>query len=109
MSNKTKIMSVTAGAAALAGLATLAKALHDGRLSGLLRASGPTVLHVDRDESEWVVRIEGVDDAGSRYGTKKEALRHARTFARDQAPSRLVVHRQDGSVQQEHDYEEATP
>lgn len=106
MDNKTRILTATAGAAALAGLAAAAKALNDGRLSGLRPSSGPTVVRLGFEPDEWVVRVDGVDEARARYGTKKEALRDARALARDQAPSRLVVLRQDGSVQTEHTYDD---
>lgn len=104
MDTRTRIMTATAGAAALAGLAALARAIHDGRLSGLIPSSAPTDLRVAFDSNEWVVQIDGVDEAKGRYDTKKAALDDARTFAKRHAPSRLVIQRKDGSVQKRHEY-----
>ena len=104
MDTRTRIMTATAGAAALAGLAALARALQNGRLSGLIPSSAPTELHVAFDSNEWVVQIDGVDEAKGRYDTKRAALDDERAVAKQHAPSRLVIQRKDGSVQKRHEY-----
>ena len=66
--------------------------------------AGSTVYLVLPGESGWVVQREGNTRATSAHPTKAEAVRAGRDLARDHAPSRLVVHKQDGSVQDEFTY-----
>ena len=55
-------------------------------------------------ESGWAVEKEGASRATSTHPTKKEALRAGRALAREHAPSRLVVFKTDGTVQEEVTY-----
>lgn len=59
------------------------------------------VLHVVPDDGGWKVEQESEDgDAlASHHRTKAKAFDHARLRARAGAPSRIVVHRGDGTIQ----------
>lgn len=64
------------------------------------------ILHVVPNDDGWTVIIEGEDDvASSTHDTKKEAVSTARKQAKEQAPSQLVVHKQDRSVQETFSYD----
>lgn len=63
------------------------------------------ILHVVPDEDGWAVMIEGEDDVVSTHDTKKEAVGTARDVAKDHAPSQLIVHKQDRSVQESFSYD----
>lgn len=52
----------------------------------------------------WAVRHAGVDRALSVHATKKEATVAARQVAKAHAPSRLVLHRADGTAGETVDY-----
>lgn len=58
-----------------------------------------TVLHVVPAEDGWAVKQEGETAPMLEAGTKAEMLDKARTLAEAAAPSRLVIHRKDGTVQ----------
>ena len=51
-------------------------------------------------DDAWSIKKEGAAQALTQYDTKKEALEKGRQLAERHEPSRLVVHRQDGSVQE---------
>lgn len=63
------------------------------------------VLHVIPDDDGWTVTIEGEDDPVSTHDTKKEAVSTGRETAKKHAPSELVVHKQDRSVQESFSYD----
>ena len=63
------------------------------------------VFHVAPNDDGWIITVEGEDEPVSEYGTKKEAVSAARTAAKEQAPSQLVVHKQDRSVQESFSYD----
>lgn len=67
-------------------------------------ADRPVYVVVPREEG-WAVEKEGAERATSLHDTKKEALEAARGLARDKAPSTLLVHKQDGTVQETLTYE----
>ncbi len=87
-------------------------------LSALLDAEAPsadvpdavaktdTVYHVAPHDDGWAVTREGAEQASSVHGTKKEALAAGRDLARSQAPSELIVHKMDRSVQETFAYGE---
>jgi hypothetical protein len=52
----------------------------------------------------WAVRVDGRGGPASVHTTKKGALGDGRRLARSLAPSRLVVHRADGSAGEEVSY-----
>lgn len=86
------------GAAAVAVAATAAVAVVKG-FGGPRRA-----YRVAAVGDGWAV-LEAGDRPSSTHRTKKEALSAARALARAKAPSRLVIERLDGTVQEEHSYE----
>jgi hypothetical protein len=57
-------------------------------------------------EDGWTVTIEGEEDPTETYDTKKEAVAAAREEAKTHAPSQLIVHKQDRSVQETFSYDE---
>lgn len=65
-----------------------------------------TVYHVVPHEKGWAVKREGAERATSVHETKKEALNAARDEAKAHLPSRLIVHKQDRSVQETFAYDE---
>ncbi len=71
------------------------------------RQAGTTVYHLVPDEDGWAVRREGSDIDISIHTGKKAALAAARGVAKAHEPSRLVVHRADGTIQTSYDYEAA--
>lgn len=69
--------------------------------------TGTTTPHVmstyhirPESEGEWSITKEGAAKALTTYESKKEALDKGRKLAEKHEPSRLIVHRQDGSVQE---------
>lgn len=102
MPGKKTIIATTAGVAAATGIAVAAKKRRDaGR-----KTDGPpsTVYHVKPDGEEWMVEAEGAARASSRHPTKKAAVDEGRSLAGKKTPSRLVIHRSDGTVQRQHAY-----
>jgi poly(hydroxyalkanoate) granule-associated protein len=67
--------------------------------------AGPRVLHLVPGAEGWSLREEGSDRDLTTHGTKKAALKAAREVAQASAPSRLVVHRADGTVQDQVSYD----
>lgn len=53
---------------------------------------------------QWKVGYEGAQNAFSAHGTKEQAVQVGRGLAQRQQPSRLIIHRLDGSIQTEHTY-----
>ncbi len=90
-----------ATAAELRALADRVEALGGDAAS----ASETRVLHLVRDSGVWALREEGSDRNLATHGTKKDALKAAREAAQKSAPSRLVIHRADGTVQDQVAYE----
>lgn len=64
------------------------------------------ILHVVPADDAWTVTIEGDADPEDTYDTKKEAVRAGREVAKTHAPSQLIVHKQDRSVQETYSYDE---
>lgn len=87
---------------------TLSKKLE--ALSKRLEAQPPAVdarmFHVVPNDAGWSVTVEEEPTPVSTHGTKKDAVSAARETAKAQAPSTLVLHRQDGSVQERFSYDE---
>lgn len=98
MAKSTKIIAGVAAAAATTGIAVMA---------AKKRASPDVVYHVAADGDGWIVRGEGAKQAVSRHATKKEAVGAGRDVAHASAPSRLVIHKQDGAIQRTHEYQPA--
>ena len=65
---------------------------------------GPRTFHLLPSDEDWVVRSEGSDKNFSFHDTKESALEAGRGIARAHEPSRLVVHRSDGTIQTSYNY-----
>jgi poly(hydroxyalkanoate) granule-associated protein len=70
-----------------------------------VKAAPRAVFSVLSREDGWAVLLTGEADARGVYPTKDEALEAARALASAHAPSQLVVHRKDGTVQDTLSYE----
>lgn len=68
--------------------------------------SDEMVYHVTPSEDGWAVIREGAERATSVHATKKEAVSAGRETAKSHAPSELIVHKQDRSVQETFSYDE---
>jgi hypothetical protein len=64
-----------------------------------------TVYHVVPRDDQWAVEKEGASRASSVAETKTEAVAQAKEFAENQRPSKVVVHKADGTVQQHFTYD----
>lgn len=95
--DRKKVMGAAAGAAAAATAVGVAAAR--------MRNKKATVFHVLPDDESWKVEAEGGKPAASRHGTKRQAVKTGREAAAKAAPSRLVIHRGDGTIQKQHAYE----
>lgn len=69
------------------------------------KQSKPLTFHLLPRDDEWTVRREGSDENLSLHSKKQSAVEAARGIARAHAPSHLVVHRADGTVQDTYSYE----
>lgn len=69
-------------------------------------AAKTTVYHIVPHEEGWAVKREGAERATSVHDTKKEALSAGRDAAKNRLPSRLIVHKQDRTVQETFAYED---
>lgn len=84
--------------AAVAGVAVAVHLLRKGPLEA-------TTFHVQLDgDGGWALRSEGSKDPIQKFGTKATAVRAARKAAADAAPSDLMIHASDGTVQVAHSY-----
>lgn len=72
-----------------------------------LTENEPLVYHLVPKGEGWSVRREGSDLDISIHPNKKSALNAARGVAQAHEPSRLVVHRTDGTIQTSYSYGEA--
>ncbi len=106
-----KVLAATAGVAAAAGLvlAVRKKGRDGGDEQKAKTGSAPgdtsRVYHVVPAGEGWAVEIEGASRPESRHGTKREAVDAARAAAHVAAPSGLVIHRADGTIQRRHAYD----
>lgn len=67
-------------------------------------AKAVAVYHVAPHEEGWKVGIEGQKAPASVHPTKEAALNAAREIAKAAEPSRVVVHRMDGTIQNQFGY-----
>lgn len=65
------------------------------------------VYHVTTHEEGWKVQAEGAQRASRVTDTKAEAVEAARELAKNQEPSQVVIHRQDGTIQTHYSYDDA--
>jgi len=66
-----------------------------------------TVYHVVPSDGEWAVKKEGSSQASRVASSQGEAIDHAESFARKQAPSRVVIHGEDGIITGQHTFSES--
>jgi poly(hydroxyalkanoate) granule-associated protein len=69
------------------------------------KTAGKRVYHVVPNAEGWAVKQEGVQEPLALHTTKAEAVNAGRSLAREHAPSRLVRHKKDGTVQDSVTYE----
>lgn len=62
------------------------------------------VWRVSRHDGSWQVRRDGATRATRISSEKQAAVAAAKRVARSNAPSRVVIHRADGSVEDQTDY-----
>lgn len=62
------------------------------------------IYHVRYRDHGWVVEAEDAQQPSAVEARKTDAVKRAREIAENQQPARLVVHKQDGTVQNETDY-----
>lgn len=98
-STTTSSRAKMAGAAA-ACVAGLAAVVHYVRARG--RADR---LHVRHEGAEWALRKDGTNGSVQTFDTKREAVAAAREEGAAAAPSEVLIHRMDGSVERSHSYE----
>jgi len=104
-----KVLAATAGVAAAAGLALAVR--RKGRSGGdelpgdAAGVEGVRAFRVVRSGDGWAVELEGSSRPASRHGTKRDAVDAARAAAHAAAPSGLVIHRADGTIQRRHTYD----
>jgi len=66
------------------------------------------VIDVLPDGGQWKVKPrEGQSE--ETYGTKNEAIEHAREMARGQEPSQIVIRKRDGKIEKEYTYGDDPP
>jgi poly(hydroxyalkanoate) granule-associated protein len=73
-------------------------------LNKALGLADTVVFHLVPEDEQWAVRREGEDEDVSAHRTKKAALDAARDLAYASEPSRIVVHRADGTIQTSYGY-----
>lgn len=65
----------------------------------------PVAYHLLPRGEGWTIRLEGSDENLSLHETKNAALDAGRDIAHAHLPSRLIVHRADGTIQTTYSYE----
>jgi len=78
----------------------------EGKLGGTATV-GRKVYHVVTADDGWKVELEGSKKPLSTHATKDEAVDAARTLAQTNEPSQVVVHRMDGTIQNNYSYDVA--
>ena len=63
-----------------------------------------TVYHVVPYEERWAIKREGVDRAVRVADSRKDMIGQAETMAQNQAPGRVVIHAEDGTIESVHTY-----
>lgn len=86
--------------------AGLAAATAAGIAAVVRKTNSEPRYHVKAVDGSWVVKAERGIGEESRHGTKREAVDAGRELATSKAPSELVIHRMDGTVQDTRRYED---
>lgn len=113
--DKKTTLKVAAGAAAAAGAAIGVKAAIDhvtgsegeattDETSDAAELADAVHYHLVPDDEGWALRRAGAELALRLFEIKKEALETAREIMNEKAPSVLVVHRADGTIEAQHTY-----
>ena len=63
-----------------------------------------TKIHVVNQDDRWKVKIEGAQRSSSVHDTKQEAEKAAREQAKKGSLSQVIIHKKDGTIQEEHTY-----
>lgn len=80
--------------------------LRGGEPAGATNGSGERkVYHVASHDEGWKVEAEGASRATSVHGTKNEAVSAAKELAQGQRPSGVVIHKKDGTIQDQVSYD----
>ncbi len=68
--------------------------------------SSRRVYHVTpaTDVGEWEIKEEGLPRARSRHQSKQEAVEAARRLAKSQPLGQIIIHRSDGTIEEERTY-----
>lgn len=99
--NKGRVLATAAGVAAVAAAGVAAKKFLGKSDNGFSK-----IYLVAPNDDGWEVKAKGASQASGRFATKEEALEAARELAHKAAPSKLVIHRADGSEERSHTYGE---
>lgn len=94
----TKIAGVAGAMASAAGIAAAMRYMRRGPRSA-------STLHVVPNGEGWAITTDGSSEPIQSFPTKKEAVDAGRAVASKAAPSDLIIHRADGSVQIQHTYD----
>lgn len=60
--------------------------------------------HVTNRDGDWIVQAEKAARASSKHSNKAEAADRAVDLAKSQGLSQVIIHRQDGTIQEERTY-----
>lgn len=60
--------------------------------------------HVTSRDGDWVVQAEKAARASSKHPNKAEAVDRAVELAKSQGLSQVIIHKQDGTIQEERTY-----
>ncbi len=94
-----KKKAIVGAAIGAAGVAAAAAGIVVAR-----RAAPPMTYHVRPGTDGWTVAAAGATVAESTHATKQEAVKAGRSLAGRTAPSHLIIHRTDGTIQTRHAY-----
>ncbi len=53
----------------------------------------------------WTVKRDGADRASGIHDTKSDAVEQARGIAKREQPSQVIIHKKDGTIQEERTYQ----
>jgi len=65
----------------------------------------PTTYHVVPNGDGWAVKRQGAEHASRLTTSRRDAVAQAETFARNQAPARVVVHNAEGQIEAQTNFE----
>ena len=67
----------------------------------------PTIVHVHPYGNLWKIKVAKERNYHSVYRTRTEAAEAAIDLAKLHKPSKVIIHREDGSVENERSYDDA--